>query len=116
MSQAQRYYLSIADLANARGPDPELSFQGSSPQSFADALQAALRTPALFNRWKAAQPDPDEVDPSLGPADSNAAVSARMSDLHTDVEVVTALSHLVLRNRLFILIGPHWQLHDVVAA
>lgn len=116
MSQAQRYYLTIANLATAHGPDPALSFQGSSPQSLADALQDALRRPVLFDRWRATQPDPDEVDPALAPVDPAATVTARLSDLHTDVEVVTSLAHSVLRHRLFILIGPNWQLHDVVAA
>ena len=116
MSQAQRYYLTIANLATARGPDADLSFQGSSPQAFADALQEALRKPILFDRWKAKQPDPDNVDASLAPDDPNATVAAELKDLHTDVEVVTTLTHSVLRHRLFILIGPHWQLHDVAAA
>jgi hypothetical protein len=115
LSQAQRYYLTIANLATARGPDADLSFQGSSPQAFAEALQEALRKPILFDRWKAKQPDPDTVDPSLAPDDPNATVTAELNDLHTDVEVVTTLSHSVLRHRLFILIGPHWQLHDVAA-
>ncbi|HEX5959792.1 MAG TPA: hypothetical protein VFY97_00920 [Rhodanobacteraceae bacterium] len=116
MSQARRYYLTIANLATARGPDADLSFQGSSPQSFAEALQEALRKPILFDRWKAMQPDPDDVDPSLAPIDANATVTARLVDVHTEVEVVTSLTHFVLRHRLFILIGPNWQLHDVAAA
>lgn len=115
MSQAQRYYLTIANLATARGPDAELSFQGTAPQSFAAALQEALRQTVLFDRWKATQPDPDNVDPSLAPVDPNATVTATLKDLHTDVEVVTTLTHFVLRHRLFILIGPNWQLHDVAA-
>jgi hypothetical protein len=116
LSQAQRYYLTIANLSQARGPDPELSFQGSSPQSFAEALQEALRQPILFQRWKARQPDPDEVDQSLAPVDPAATVAAEMHDLHVAVEVVTTLTHFVLRHRLFILIGPNWQLRDVAAA
>ena len=116
MSQAQRYYLTIKDLAHARGPDPDLAFQGSSPHSFADALQEALRHPVLFQRWKAKQPDPDEIDDSLAPVDPDASVTAEQDDLHTDVEVVTTLAHSVLRHRLFILIGPNWQLRDVAAA
>ncbi|MGH8191423.1 MAG: hypothetical protein ACREP2_08245 [Rhodanobacteraceae bacterium] len=116
MSQAQRYYLTIRNLAQARGPDPELSFTGSSPQAFAEVLQGALRKPVLFQRWKARQPDPDEVDQTLAPTDPNATVSAQLNDLHTDVQVVTTLTHFVLRHRLFILIGPNWQLHDVATA
>ena len=115
MSQSQRYYLTIRNLGTARGPDPELSFQGSSPQSFATVLQEALRQPTFFQRWKARQPDPDEVDQSLAPVDPNATVTAEMHDLHTEVQVVTNLTHFVLRHRLFILIGPNWQLHDVAA-
>lgn len=116
MSKAQRYYLTIPNLATARGPDPDLSFHGSSPQSFADSLQGALRQPILFDLWKAKQPDPDEVDPSLAPVDPAATVTARLEDLHIAVEVVTTLTHFVLRHRLFILVGPHWQLQDVAAA
>lgn len=116
MSQAQRYFLTIKDLSNARGPDPELSFQGSSPNSFAEALQAALRQPILFERWRAKQPDPDEVDRSLAPVDPGAIVTAELADLKTEVQVVTTLTHFVLRHRLFILIGPNWQLHDVASA
>ena len=116
VSQAQRYYLTIPNLATARGPDPDLSFQGVAPQSFADALQEALRKPILFERWKAKQPDPDEVDPTLAPVDPTATVKASLDDLRTAVEVQTTLNHFVLRHRLFILIGPNWQLRDVVAA
>ena len=115
MSQAQRYFITIANLAKARGPDPDLSFHGSSPQSFAGALQEALRQPILFQHWKAKQPDPDEVDQSLAPVDPAATVSARLDDLRTEVEVVTTLTHFVLRHRLFLLIGPNWQLRDVAA-
>ena len=116
LSQAQRYFITIANLAKARGPDADLSFQGSSPQSFAEALQQALREPILFQRWKAKQPDPDEVDQSLAPVEPAATVTAEPDDLHTDVQVVTSLAHAVLRHRLFILIGPNWQLRDVAAA
>lgn len=116
MSQAQRYYLTIDDLANAHGPDPDLAFQGSSPQGFADALQQALREDVLFQRWRAKQPDPDEVDDSLAPVDPNATVTARQDDLHANVEVVTSLPHSILRHRLAILIGQHWKLRDVRAA
>ena len=116
LRQAQRFYLTVANLATARGPDANLSFQGSSPQSFAAALQEALRQPILFDSWKATQPDPDNVDPSLAPVDPAATVTARLVDLHTDIEVVTTLTHFVLRHRLFILIGPNWQLHDVATA
>lgn len=112
----QRYYLSIDDLAKARGEHQEISFQGDSPESFAAALQAALREPVLWNRWKAMQPDPDAVDTALGASDPQASVSAKQSDMHTDVIVTTSLPHAVLRQRLCLLVGSHWRLHDVTSA
>ncbi len=112
----QRYYLSIGDLARARGEHAELSFHGASPEAFASALQAALRSPELWQRWKALQPDPDAVDPSLGASDAAATVSARQADLHTEIQVVTVLPHAILKHRLNLLAGQVWQLHDVAAA
>ena len=112
----QRYYLSVENLATARGQISELSYQGNSPDSLAAALQSALREPSLFARWCALQPDPDAVDPSLGASDPNATVRAQQSNLHTDVEVTTSLPHAILKHRLGLLIGAHWSLHDVQAA
>jgi hypothetical protein len=112
----QRYYFSIDDLARARGKINELSFQGSSPDSFAALLQAALREPALWERWRAMQPDPDAVDPALGASDPNASARATQSNLHTDLVVTTSLPHAVLKHRLGLLIGAHWSLHDVEMA
>jgi hypothetical protein len=94
------YYLSIADLAKARGSDPQFSFAGAGPDDFAAALQQALREADLFNRWRAAQHDPDAVDDSLAATDPQAEVTAKVSDLHTDVELLTALPMSVVRQRL----------------
>ena len=58
----QRYYLSVENLSKARGPVSELSYQGNSPDSLATTLQAALREPTLWQRWRSMQPDPDAVD------------------------------------------------------
>lgn len=116
MASAQRYFLSIGDLSHARGEHAELSFHGISPDSFANSLQSALREPALWQRWKALQPDPDAVDPQLGASDANAKVSAEQSDLHTEVEVVTTLPHAVVKHRLNLLAGRVWKLHDVTPA
>lgn len=113
MLNAHRYYLSIGDLSKARGENAELSFHGVSPDSFAVALQAALREPTLWQRWKALQPDPDAVDPSLGTSDPSATVVARQADLHTDIEVSTTLPHSILKHRLILLAGNVWQLRDV---
>ena len=44
------YYLSIADLAHARGDDPRFAYDGAGPNDFAAALQQALRDDGLFSR------------------------------------------------------------------
>jgi hypothetical protein len=113
---AQRYYLSINDLARARGPINQLSFNGSSPESLAAQLQAALRTPDLWERWRTMQPDPNAIDPGLGASDPAATVGATQVDLHCDVQVTTNLPHAILKQRLGLLIGNHWTLRDVKSA
>jgi hypothetical protein len=110
------YYLSIADLAHARGDDPRFAYDGAGPNDFAEALQQALRNDALFQRWRAAQPDPDVVDGSLGVVDPAAQVTAQVADLRTDVDLVTDLPMSVVRHRLYLLIGAAWQLRDLRAA
>ena len=111
-----RYYLSIADLAQARGADARFSYNGAGPNDFAAALQQALRSDELFQRWRAAQPDPDAVDSSLGATDSAAEVTAKVADLHTEVELDTSLPMSTVRHRLYLLIGSSWQLRDVRGA
>ena len=110
------YYLSIADLAHARGADARFSYDGAGPNDFAAALQQALRGDALFQRWRVTQPDPDAVDSSLGATDPAATVTAKVADLHTEVELVTSLPMSVVRQRLILLIGVSWQLRDMRAA
>ncbi|OOG40409.1 hypothetical protein [Rhodanobacter sp. C05] len=110
------YFLSIADLAHARGADPRFAYDGAGPNDFAVALQQALRGDDLFKRWRAAQPDPDAVDTALGTTDPAAQVSARVADLHTEVDLVTELPMSVVRQRLYLLIGAAWQLRDMRAA
>ncbi|MFA6229113.1 MAG: hypothetical protein WC617_02915 [Rhodanobacter sp.] len=111
-----RYYLSIADLAHARGEDPRFAWEGVAPDDFAAVLQGALRDEGLFQRWRAAQPDPDAVDDTLAAVDPDAQVLARVADLHTDVELATSLPMSVVRHRLYLLIGAAWQLRDMRAA
>lgn len=111
-----RYYLSIADLAHARGPDERFAYSGAGPNDFSSALQEALRTDALFVRWRAAQADPDAVDDGLAMVDPAASVSARVADLRIDVELVTDLPMSVVRHRLQLLIGAAWKLRDVRVA
>jgi hypothetical protein len=113
MTNRSHYYLQINDLAHARGAQAELSYDGAGPNDFAAALQEALRSPLLFQRWRALQPEPDEVDERLGVTDQLAKVSAKLVDLHTEVEVITDLPMSILRQRLNWLIGANWQLHDV---
>ena len=110
------YYLSVADIAHARGDDPRFAWDGTAPEGFAAALQQALRHVELFDRWRAAQPDPDAVDDSLGISDPAAQVNARLADLHTEVDLITDLPMTVVRHRLFLLIGGAWQLRDLRAA
>lgn len=110
------YYLSIADLAKAHGSDPQFSYSGAGPGDFATALQQALRDADLFNRWRAAQPDPDAVDSSLAATDSQAEVTAQVSDLHVEVELLTTLPMSIVRQRLNLLIGSAWQLRDMRSA
>ena len=110
------YYLSIADLAHARGADPRLAWDGASPTAFAAALQQALREDNLFEHWRALQPDPDAVDQGLALVDPAAQVNAQVRDLHAEVDAVTDLPMQVLRHRLDTLIGRNWELRDMRAA
>jgi hypothetical protein len=113
MSTMQHFLFSIDDLPRARGESHELSFQGGSPESFAAMLQQALREPALWERWRAMQPDPDMVDPDLGAFDPAATVTAQQSDVHVSVGVVSSLPHAVIKHRMTLLIGKHFALRDV---
>ncbi|TXH75651.1 MAG: hypothetical protein E6Q88_03435 [Lysobacteraceae bacterium] len=112
---ATRYYLSLPDLAALRNAGA-LAFRAHGAEGIAEELQAALRDDGLFQRWRAAQHDPDEVDPALGACDSAADVRGEQRDLHIDLVVVTSLPSTVLRHRLRLLAGQAWQLRDVTAA
>jgi hypothetical protein len=111
-----RYYLRLPDPALARGSVPSLSFRSESAEGFAEELQAALRTPVLFERWKALQEDPDEVDPSLGATDPGATVAGEQSDLDVLLVVTTSIPGGVFKQRMRWLAGSHWQLSDIKAA
>ena len=112
----QCFYFVIPNLAEDRGKIDSLSFSDSSADALAPQLQAALREPGFWERWRALQPDPDGVDPALGATDPQAVVSAKQTDLHCDIEVTTVLPHAVLKHRLGLLIGSHWTMRDVHAA
>ena len=76
---ATRYYIRLTDPANARGSDAELAFKSGGAEGFASELEDALRTSVLFDRWKAKQEEPDEVDQSLAAVDLNSTVTATMA-------------------------------------
>jgi hypothetical protein len=113
MSMRSHYYLSIADLAHARGPVQALGYDGAGPNDLAAAVQNAMRTPELFERWRAMQDEPDDIDPTLGVVDPQATASARVADLCTDMDLITNLPMSVVRHRLNLLIGNSWQLRDM---
>lgn len=113
---ATRYYISLPDPAKARGSDSSFSFTAQGADGLAEELQAALRSDALFERWRAAQEDPDAVDASLGATDADASVKGSQDDLHIDLVVTTSLPGSVFKHRLRLLAGTHWELRDVTAA
>ena len=111
-----RYHLSLPDPARARGAEPALAFQSQGADGLAAELQDALRTDRLFQRWRAAQDDPDGVDRALAATDPAASVRGEQHDLHIDLIATTSVPGSVLRHRLRLLAGDGWQLRDVSAA
>lgn len=108
-----RYFLTLPDPAAARGSEPSLSFSASSAEGLAAELQAALRSPELFERWRAMQEEPDEIDPAIGVTDPDARVTGKQHSLAIDLEADTCLPSTVVRGRLRWLAGKNWQLRDV---
>ncbi|MGN6113005.1 MAG: hypothetical protein ACTHOC_08370 [Luteimonas sp.] len=111
-----RYHITLRNPDTARGSDPEFAFHGHGAGALAEELQSALRSDALFQRWRGAQDDPDDVDPALGATDPSATVAGEQHDLHFDLIAVTSISGAVLRNRLRRLAAHGWELRDVAAA
>ncbi len=110
-----RYHLTLPHPVRARGSDPALAFAAHGADEYAAQLQDALRRDALFLRWKASQDDPEAVDPALGATDPQASVHGSSRDLGIALAVATTLPGHVLKHRLRLLAGPHWELHDVTA-
>jgi len=108
-----RYFLTLPDPTLARGSEPTLSFVAQGADGFAEELEAALRRPDLFERWRAMQADPDAVEASLGVVDPKAQVTGRQSSLRVDLEADTTLPGTIVRTRLRWLAGTNWQLRDV---
>ncbi len=113
---AVRYHISLPVPTQARGNDPAFSFAAHGADAFAEELQDALRSDALFLRWRDAQEDPDEVDPSLGATDPDARVTGEQYNLRIDLVAVTSISGSVLKHRLRLLAGHGWELRDVTPA
>ncbi|HMM66700.1 MAG TPA: hypothetical protein PKC03_07130 [Dokdonella sp.] len=116
MAKAQRYFITIENLSGSRGDSAELSFDGGSPEHLASVLQAALREPDLWERWRAMQDDPDEVDPATGATDPAATVSGSLEAQRSEIIVTTSLPHAIVKHRLDLLIGRNWKLRDVSSA
>jgi len=113
---ATRYYITLPDLARARGSDPNLAFTAHGAEEFAAQLEEALRNDTLFERWRALQEDPDGVDPAFGATDPAATVHGQQDDLHVDLVVTSSIPGNVLKHRLRLLAGSGWELRDVTAA
>lgn len=111
-----RYYFQLPDPEHARGQNAEFAFRSRGADGFAQELQDALRSDALFQRWRAAQDDPDATDPGLGATDPAAVVEGRQHELKVELTVTTAIPGSVLKHRLRLLAGNGWTLHDVTAA
>ena len=109
------YHIRLPDPSKARGSEPELSFHAHGADGFADELQRALATPALFERWRLRQDEPDDVDPELAEIDPQAHVEGEQADLSVLLRVRTRIGSRVLRQRLRWLAGTHWELRDVRA-
>ena len=112
---AARYYISLPDPDKARG-GKDFSFVSHSAEGFASELQDALRSDGLFERWRAAQDDPDGVDPGLGATDPGATVPDQQDDLHIDLIATTSIPGRVFTPRLRRLAGSAWELRYVAAA
>lgn len=113
---ATRYHITLPDPELARGPEPALSFHANGADAFAEEVAAALRDPAWIGRWHAMQEDPDEVDPAVLVVDRSATVTGAQRDLKIDLTVTTDLPGTILRHRMGMLAGNHWQLRNVTAA
>lgn len=108
-----QYYISLPDPTKARGSDPELSFTAQSAPGLAEQLQDALRSTALFERWRGKQPDPDAVEPQWGVTDPAATVTGEQKDLRINLVATTHIDSEVFKQRLRLLAGHHWELRDV---
>lgn len=110
-----RYHISLPDPQRARAAGG-FAFRSQGAEGLAEELQDALRSDALFQRWRATQEDPDAVDPALGVTDPAATVQGEPHDLHVDLIVRTSLPGAVFKQRMRLLAGSAWELRDVRGA
>ena len=110
---SSRFFITLPNPSAARGDDPDLASQAHGADAFAMELQNALRSPALFERWRDKQDDSDNIDPRLGEVDPTATVRGSQSDLAIDLVVETSLSGTILQQRMRWLVGSAWQMRDV---
>lgn len=112
---ATRYFITLPDASKTRAAG-EIPFHSQGAEGLAEELQQALREDRLFQRWRAKQADPDDVDPGLGVTDPSASVQGRQQDLQIELIVITSIRGDVLKHRLRLLAGHTWQLRDVTSA
>ncbi len=112
---ATKYFLRLPEPAKARGDDIDLAFHSEGADGLAAEFQEALRGAALFDRWRARQEEPDEVDTLLGAVDPAATVRGEQSGLAIDLVATTSLPGNVFKHRLRLLAGSGWELRDVTA-
>ncbi len=111
-----QYYFLLADKDGQGDTDPEFAFHSQGAEGLAQELEDVLRTDALFQRWRARQDEPDDVDPALGVTDPQAKVVGHRRDLQTELIVTTSTPGNILKHRLRLLAGNDWTLRDVKSA
>lgn len=109
-----RYLIRLPEPEKARAAG-EHALRAQGAAGIASEVEDALRGDTLFTRWRALQPDPDEVDPALGITDPSARVTGEDRDLGVDLVISTSISSTVLKHRLHLLAGSAWELRDVRA-
>lgn len=111
---ATRYFIAIPDPEAARAAGG-FAFTAHGAEAFALELQEALRNDRLFQRWRAAQDEPDEVDPKLGATDPGARVEGSQGTKRVELVATTTVPGDVLKHRMRLLAGGAWELRDVRA-
>ncbi len=111
-----RYYFLLADKDDQGDADPAFAFHSQGAEGLAQELEEALRSDALFQRWRARQDEPDDVDPALGVTDPQAKVVGHRRNLQTELIVTTSIPGNILKQRLRLLAGSDWTLRDVTSA